>query len=197
MSFGAATRGEDAAGTSYKNGETAYAAGKFTEAVAAFTEAIRLKSSWPEAHYALALSLNEVKQLERAIDEFAQVVKLKGAYELVVLSHYNIGNNYFDLKKYAEAITAYRQSIDLDPDRPESRNNLALAYGALNRLPEAIAELEQALKLNPEYASAHYNLGVAYVQLGRKQQAEEQQRALATLKPELAEKLRALIAKMK
>jgi tetratricopeptide (TPR) repeat protein len=190
---GAATRGEDAAGESYKNGEMAYAAGKFAAAVAAFTEAIRLKPSWPEAHYALALSLNEVKQLEQAIDEFNEVVKLKGAYELVVLSHYNIANNYFDLKKYAEAIAAYRQSIDLDPDRPESRNNLALAYGALDRLPEAIAELEQALKLNPEYAAAHYNLGVAYLQSGKKQQAGEQQRALTKLDAELARRLETLI----
>jgi tetratricopeptide (TPR) repeat protein len=190
---GAATRGGDSAGTSYQNGETAYAAGKFAEAVTAFSEAVRLKPSWAEAHYALALSLNEVKELKQAIDEFNEVVKLKGVYELVVLSHYNIGNNYFDLKKYAEAIEAYRQSIDLDPDRSESRNNLALAYAALNRLPEAIAELEQAVKLNPEYAAARYNLGVAYLQSGKKSEAGEQQRALMKLDAELARRLENLI----
>lgn len=190
---GAATRGGDAAGTSYQDGETAYAAGKFTEAAAAFTEAIRLESSWAEAHYALALSLNELKKPEQAIDEFNEVVKLKGAYELVVLSHYNIGNNYFDLKKYEEAIEAYRQSIDLDPDRSESRNNLALTYAALNRLPEAMAELEQAVKVNSDYAAARYNLGVAYLQSGRKQEASEQQRALIKLDAELARRLETLI----
>src|SRR6185295_19391436 len=54
---GAATRGGDAAGNAYEEGETAYAAGNYEQAVAKFTEAVRLKPTWPEGYYALALSL--------------------------------------------------------------------------------------------------------------------------------------------
>jgi tetratricopeptide (TPR) repeat protein len=190
---GAATRGGDPAGNIYQDGETAYAAGKYQEAVVAFGEAVRLKPSWAEAHYALALSLTETGKLEDAIREFGEVVRLKGPYQMVVLSHYNIGNDYSDLKKYVEAIDAYRLSIDLNPDVSESHNNLGLAYSALDRVAEAIPEFEQAVKLSPEYASAHYNLGVAYLQTGRKREAAEQQQALLKLDAELASRLDGLI----
>jgi tetratricopeptide (TPR) repeat protein len=190
---GAATRGGDEAGHSYQDGETAYAAGKYEDAVTSFTEAVRLKPGWAEAHYALALSLNEIGKLEDAIREFKEVVRLKGAYQMVVRSHYDIGNNYTDLKKYAEAIDAYKLSIDLNPDVPESHNNLGLAYAALSRNAEAIAEFNRAIKLEPNYAAAHYNLGVAYLQTGKKQEASEQQQILVKLDAELAKRLESLI----
>lgn len=190
---GAATRGGDPAGNAYQEGETAYAAEKYEDAVANFTEAVRLKPAWAEAHYALALSLNETGKLADANREFAEVVRLKGPYQMVVLSYYNIGNNYMDLKKYVEAIDAYRSSIDLNPDISESHNNLGLAYSALDRMAEAISEFEQAVKLSPEYAAAHYNLGVAFLQTGRKREAGEQQQALLQLDVELAKRLDSLI----
>ena len=112
MIAGAATRGGDPAGNAYQEGETAYTTGKFEDAAAAFAEAVRLKPGWAEAHYALALALNEIGKLEDANREFAEVVRLKGPYQMVAVSHYNIGNNYTDLKKYLEAIDAYRLSID-------------------------------------------------------------------------------------
>jgi len=190
---GAATRGVDPASNAYQDGETAYATGKYPEAVAAFGEAVRSKPSWAEAHYALALSLNEIGKLEDANREFAEVVKLKGAYQMVVLSYYNIGNNYADLKKYLEAIEAYKLSIDLNPDISESHNNLGLAYSALGRVAEAIPEFERAIKLDPDYATARYNLGVAYLQTGRKQDAAGQQKALIKLDAEMASRLDGLI----
>lgn len=190
---GAATRGGDPAGNAYQDGETAYAAAKYQDAVVAFGEAVRLKPVWAEAHYALALALNEIGKLEDANREFAEVVRLKGPYQMVVLSHYNIGNNYTDLKKYPEAIDAYKSSIDLNPDISESHNNLGLAYSALERVAEAIPEFEQAIKLSPEYAAARYNLGVAFLQTGRKREAAEQQQALVKLDVELAKRLEVLI----
>ncbi len=190
---GAATRGGDPAGNAYQEGETAYAAGKYQEAVVAFGQAVKLKPGWVDAHYALALSLSETGKLADANREFAEVVRLKGPYQMVVLSHYNIGNNYTDLKKYLEAIDAYRSSIDLNPDISESHNNLGLAYSALERTAEAIPEFEQAVKLSPEYATARYNLGVAYLQTGRKREAGEQQQALVKMDAQLASRLEALI----
>jgi tetratricopeptide (TPR) repeat protein len=137
--------------------------------------------------------LNETAKLEDAIREFKEVVRLKGAYQMVVLSYYNIGNNYFDLKKYPEAVDAYKLSIDLNPDIPESHHNLGLAYAALNRTADAIAEFERAIKLEPNYAAAHYNLGVAYLQAGKKPEARAQLQILVKLDAELAKRLEALL----
>lgn len=193
---GAATRGAtDPESLLYQEGEAAYAAGNYQKAIENFSEAVRLRPNWAEAHYALALSLTEMEKLKAAIEEFKLVLKLKDKYELMVLSNYNIGNAYVDLGEYKEAVDAYKEAIELNPELSKPHNNLGLAYAASNRIAEAVTEFNQAVQLTPDYAEAHFNLGVAYLQLGRKQEAEEQQGILSKLKSELASKLDALIRK--
>jgi tetratricopeptide (TPR) repeat protein len=190
---GAATRGADSAGALYEQAEAAYTAEKYQDAVGHLTEALKLRPDWAEAHYALALSLIELEQLEAAIREFRRVIELKPTYQLMILSNYNMGNLFLDLGKFPEAIDAYRKSIELNPDLPEIHNNLGLVYAAVNRIEDAVAEFSQAVKLRPDYAEAHFNLGVAYLQLGKKGEAEEQQRILLKLNAPLAAKLDDLI----
>lgn len=206
---GAATRevlpegeeGADSATIAYDRGDTDYAAGKYKDAVAEFSEAVRRQPDWVQAHYALALSLIETKELKEAIEEFKQVLKLNAKEELKILSFYNMGNAYADLGQYEEAIEAYQQAIKLNSESAKPltlskpHNNLGLAYAASNRIAEAIAEFNRAVQLNPDYAEAHYNLGVAYLQLGKKNKARGQQEILVKLKPDLASKLDALIKK--
>lgn len=206
---GAATReagpeGAEAEGSAtiaYDRGDTDYAVGRYKEAVEAFSEAVRRRPDWVRAHYALALSLIEIKELKKAIEEFKQVLKLNAKEELKILSFYNMGNAYADLGQYEEAIEAYQQAIKLNANssRPQPlskpHNNLGLAYAASNRIADAVAEFHQAVQLKPDYAEAHFNLGVAYLQLGKKNEARGQQQILAKLKPELAAKLDVLIKK--
>ncbi|MBA2705175.1 MAG: tetratricopeptide repeat protein [Blastocatellia bacterium] len=193
---GAGTRGAtDPARLRYEEGEAAYAAGKYQKAIADFFEAVRLSPNWAEAHYALALSLTETQKLKAAIEEFKRVLKLKAKYELMVLSNYNIGNAYVDLGEYKEAIDAYKQAIELNPELSKPHNNLGLAYVASDQIPAALAEFKEAVQLKPDFAEAHFNLGVAYLQSGKKHEAEEEQQILTKLEPDLATKLKILIKK--
>ncbi|MGH9928935.1 MAG: tetratricopeptide repeat protein [Pyrinomonadaceae bacterium] len=191
---GAATRGAtDSASRRYEEGEVAYAAGEYQKAIEDFSESARLSPNWAEAHYALALSLTEMQQLKAAIDEFKRVLKLKAKYGLMVLSNYNLGNAYADLGEYKEAIDAYKQAIELNPELSEPHNNLGLAYAASGQPAEAVAELKAAVQLKPDFAAAHFNLGVAYLQSDQKHEAEGQLRILTKLDAEFASKLDALI----
>ncbi len=182
-------------GDFYTNGEANYKAGKYEAAVKDLTEAVKLSPDWEDPHYVLALALTETGKLKEAIEEFKQVVKLALKDEPKILSYYNMGNAYADLRQYKEAIEAYQQAIKLNPSLSKPHNNLGLAYAASNRIADAVAEFNQAVQLKPDYAEAHYNLGVAYLQLGRRHEAEEQQRILAKLNPGLASQLNALIKK--
>jgi len=53
-----------------------------------------------------------------------------------------------------EAIEHFRRAIELVPDDPEYRTNLASAFGLMGRLAEARAELEKILTTAPNYAPA-------------------------------------------
>jgi len=180
-------------GDHYAKGEKHYKAGRYKEAAAELREAVRLSPDWDDPHYLLALALTELRQLEEAIAEFKQVVEFAIKDEPKILAYYNMGNAYFDLGQYENAIESYQQAIKLDPTLSKPHNNLGLAYAARGKLNEAAAEFDEAVRLKSDYAEAHYNLGVAYLLLSKKEEAEEQQRILEKLKPELAEKLGLLL----
>jgi Flp pilus assembly protein TadD len=188
-------------GDFYSKGEANYKAGKYEAAAKDLREAVRLSPDWEDPHYVLALALTELGQLQEAIEEFKQVVRLAIKDQPKILSFYNMGNAYADLGEYQKAIASYNQAIKLNENssnpQPLSKphNNLGLAYAALGQLTEAISEFNLAVQLKPDYAEAHYNLGVAYLQLGKKDEARAEQQRLMRLKPELATKLDALIKK--
>ena len=51
---------------------------------------------------------------------------------------YNLGNAYYMVNKYEEAIRAYNKALDLNPESAECHFNLASAYGDIGNLTKAI-----------------------------------------------------------
>lgn len=191
-----ATRGGVEPGSPLANGLENYRAGKYEAAVRDLRQAVEQQPNSDDAHYALALALTEIKQLNEAIEEFKQVLALTIDPDLKIFSCYNMGNAYFDLGKYVEAIESYKAAIEIDPTLANPHNNLGLAYAATSKVNEATAEFAEAVRLKPDYAEAHYNLGVAYLQLGRRREADERRQILVALKSEqLANKLQVLLSK--
>ena len=186
-------------GDHYSKGEALYKAGKYEAAVAELRIAVNQSPDWDDPHYALALALTELGQLNDAIVEFEKAAKTAIKDEPKIIAYYNMGNAYMDLGNYAKAVESYKKAIQINKESPEPKklskphNNLGLAYAASGQLPEAVAEFNQAVQLRDDYAEAHYNLGVSYLQLGRTKQAEAEHVILLKLDPQLAARLDALI----
>lgn len=81
------------------------------------------------------------------------------------------GEEAFRSGRYEEAVEAFKEAINLEPDVGEAHYNLAMAYEELSRLEEAAASYEEALRLKPENRDAHYSLMSVYDDLGRKDDA--------------------------
>ena len=101
----------------------------------------------------------------------------------------NLGLAYFYLKRYNEAIEAYRQALRINPEFAEVWYNLGLTYGNLDRYNDAIEAYRQALRINPELAIAWYNLGGIYYLSGNRAAALEAVQKLRRLDPAKADKL--------
>jgi len=82
-----------------------------------------------------------------------------------------LGNVYRDVDCYEEAIAAFQQAIELDPEWAYPHNDLGRVYRDLGRQEEAIAAYQSAIELDPKWAYPHYNLGNVYAALGRHQEA--------------------------
>jgi len=126
----------------------------------------------------------EKKQKERVaysdtgnkdIEEFKQAIRAKSDD---AEAYYRLGQAYFQLGRYGEAIEAYKQTIQIDPDYllafwgiEYCYYHLGLSYHELGHYIEAIEAYKQAIQIDPTHAEAHYCLGVTYSELRRYREA--------------------------
>jgi tetratricopeptide (TPR) repeat protein len=90
--------------------------------------------------------------------------------------------------KAEEAIRAYQQALELQPDSDEIHNKLGDAFYYAGRLPEAIASYTRAARLRPANADTHYNLAVAYFESGNERLALSEAKILRLLDGKLYDK---------
>jgi tetratricopeptide (TPR) repeat protein len=119
---------------------------------------------------------------QKAIEVFKQASTLQPR----ATTYHFLGNAYAFLQRFHEALNAYRQAVQLDPDYEPAYPELGAAYYRLQRYTEAARAFEQAIRLKQDDAKAHLGLGVAQVALGNKTGAQEQYRILQSLNPQWA-----------
>ena len=69
--------------------------------------------------------------------------------------------------KLRDAITEYKQALEIDPENAIAHKSLGSIYYRLTMLDESISEFELAVKHHPRYADAYYELGVSLYRRGR------------------------------
>jgi tetratricopeptide (TPR) repeat protein len=137
-------------------------------AIVAFRAALHSKKVFPEAYKAhtnLGIALSAKGQLDQAIEEHKEAIRLKPDYPQ---AHYELGAALEAKGRTDAAIAEYREALRLKNDYPEAHTNLGADLAAKGRLDEAIKEYQEALATKqrfPEACQAHYGLGQA---LGRK-----------------------------
>ena len=98
----------------------------------------------------LARLYSESSNLPRA----AQVIEAVPVNDRTAHMETVLGATYDQMKKPAEAITAYRRALDLEPGDLGTMNALAEALLGDNRLDQALAEYQQISQADPENAGA-------------------------------------------
>ncbi|MDO5304480.1 MAG: tetratricopeptide repeat protein, partial [bacterium] len=85
-----------------------------------------------------------------------------------------LGSAFYEKGEYNNALSVYRQAIELEPHNAKIYCNLGYLYWGKGQLDEAIKTYETAIKYDEEYDIAYNNLGVIYLDdLGRVQKAIE------------------------
>lgn len=81
------------------------------------------------------------------------------------------GDAFFFENRYEEAINAYNQALQLQPDLADTWNNRGVVLTRMQRYDDAIASYEQATKIRPNYPDAWNNRGVVLLELQQYQDA--------------------------
>lgn len=82
----------------------------------------------------------------KAIEAFGEASRLAPGWDAPAN---NIGNSFFMLSLFDEAISAYRRALELNPDNNDARFNLAFAYFHQRKIKEARRECDKLLEADP------------------------------------------------
>jgi len=140
---------------------------RLEEAIRYYSIAVALRPGSPGTHLNLSGVLHLKGQLDAAIAECREAIRLKNDY---AEAHSDLGYALRDNGQLNEAIAEYREAILLKKDLFEAHNNLGVALAEKGKLEEAITEYREAISLNPDLAGAHCGLGIA---LAAKDQLDE------------------------
>ncbi|MCX5922747.1 MAG: tetratricopeptide repeat protein [Candidatus Dependentiae bacterium] len=75
------------------------------------------------------------------------------------------------LQKFDDAIFGFKKTLELNPNYPEAKFNLANAYFLSNKYDQAIALYENILATTPQETRAWYNKGEAHVKINQPEKA--------------------------
>lgn len=147
-------------------------------------EALRAPDPPAQAYRKVAQLAERLGNLELAIAQWRQLVKLGGEGELDAALE--LGRLLVKAHSVPEAITVYRSQLQKHPDAPPVVLAMARAWQAIGKDQEAVALLEPSLRGAPEFTEARVALAQSLSWLGRHDEARrEMQRVLAA--PPLSE----------
>ncbi len=191
--------------------------GYWQDSESLFRHALEVTANNYLAHNNLGAAVAETGQIDEAIPQYQETLRLKPEY---AAAHYNLGNALGKKGQKDEAIRQYQEALRLKPDYAKARYNLGDVFTerptrrghqplpgnhppqtGLHRSPlqprgaldqkgqtgEAILQYQEALRLKPDYADAHNNLGDALGKQGQIAEAISQFQAALRLKPDYAE----------
>ena len=138
------------------------------EAISYYAEVIRLAPAHPaivaEAYNHRGIAYNEKGEIDRAIEDYTESIKLKPDWDHV---YFNRGNAYHKKNDYDHAIADFTEAIDLNSDFAGAYNHRGVVYLDKGDYDYAIADFTTAIDLNPDFvAEVYYNRGLAYHKKG-------------------------------
>ncbi len=143
---------------------------------------LRAQDTESSLHDRVAAEVQQGKLDEALADAQLAVGQYPNSSELYQL----LGIILFKKGLDADARTAFRRAIELDPSIPQNYYDVALVDLSEHRYDVAASRLEAYLRLDPMNAQAHLLLGRAYHNLNRTMPAIEQFKKALALNPQLS-----------
>ena len=158
--------------------------GHWKDGEALFRHALEVTENNYLARLGLGSALDEKGQIDAAIKEFQEAIRLKPDY---AHAHNNLGSALYEKGQTDKATREFQEAIRLKPDYAEAHNRFGVTLVRKGQSDAAIREFQEAIRLKPDYAEAHGNLGGALVRKGQIDEAIRELQEAIRLKPDYAE----------
>jgi len=175
-------------------------------AVTSFVKALELNPRYTEASLNLAVTYGDLGHYEQAREVFEKAAhftdkntgtpadkskKMASAIDPFVKGkladeHFRVGNLYYEMGLFDEAIEEYRKALRLAPTFADIITRLGITLRDQGKHNESIKEFKLAIENNPNFIPARLHLGITYYSQGFYGLAEEEWRRALTIDPNSA-----------
>lgn len=165
----------------WNNGKAEMDKQNWTAAIADFGSAIQYKSDSAGVYFDMAKAYTQVKQYDKVTVALYHSVALDNtnadAYQL-------LGDTFFTLQKYGDAITPYRRVLQAQPNNYKTLCNLSEVYLAKGMVDDALDMAQRAIKFDPNVSQGYYELGMVYEKKELNQDAFKAYQKAVSIKPD-------------
>lgn len=140
------------------------AEGNNREAEDNYRQAILLQPDYAEAHYNLAVLLQESERSSEARRHYEQAITAKPTY---VQALNNLGTVLDEEGDHRSAEASYVKALDVNPNVPEVLSSLGSCLRSQGRYSEAAEKFKKAISIRPIFPAAQWNLGFLELALGQ------------------------------
>jgi len=142
-----------------------------TEDFAAYTKLLQNDPGNPLRHDAVASLYLDAGQLDEAIGEYRQSLRLNGDS---APTHYNLGYALSVRGRRDEAVAEFEAALRIDPEYAQAHNNLGALLQIGGQPDAALAHFQRAVALRPDNVESRTNLGQLLSNRGRAAEAAVQ-----------------------
>jgi len=130
----------------------------------------------------LVLGVLSIQRNEVWLDEYTLWTDAlhKSPHPLVPVAYVHLGNYAKEHGELDEAVTRFRQALEIAPDHVAARNNMATVYQMQGKYAEAIRVYDTLIAEHPSMTEAHYNLGKTFQEMGEYARAIQSYRRVPT-----------------
>ena len=151
-----------------------YDQGKFNKAIRTFRRALEIDPTYTDASVGLSIILNDLGRYEEGKKVFVEAQEALTrksatvdtyAQEKLALKHDELGELYFQYKRYDEALEQYQRALSMSTRKPELRMKIVECHMRRNAgddQTEAMRELKGLVNEYPTFVPARLKLGLLY-----------------------------------
>jgi Flp pilus assembly protein TadD len=125
------------------------------DAVLCYDEMAKVTQLDPLAQTYYAFVTLKDGETDKAISMISSVIK---AGQPTALMYNVLGRAYFEKKRYSQAAGAYKEAVEIDPNNPQLRYNLAMSLTATNDRAGALSQYNLMKGNSPDLADQLYRV---------------------------------------
>ena len=170
-----------------------YDQGKFNKAIKTFRRALEIDPTYTDASVGLSIILNDLGRYEegkKVFVEAQQALARKSTdadpyiQEKLATKHDELGEMYFQHRRYDEALEQYQRAAQLSTRKAELKMKIIECFIKKDEIAPAMKELKALVQEYPQFIPARLKLGLMYYNARKIVEAVEQWESVLLRDPE-------------